>query len=454
MTPLISTHANGILLAISLTTIRNGTNGLLARRRSSPASVRSLSLSASSSPLHIFLDSSQFSHRDIRYHPECPERIEHCLDAIRRTFSLAEGPAMPAAVEKRTVHVNDVASVPTASTNKFGAAGDSFFREFSTPIAADEFSYAETVLSAVHAPEYVASLKNKCETCRQRRIDEGKDPLGWIGYVDGYDTFLTTESYNVAVRATGAWIRAVDAALGMDTDVGNTEARGTPTASDKPIGIALTRPPGHHAMHSLANGFCLINFAMAAAYHALRRCNDIKISILDWDVHFGQGIVNILETCSEKQKDDARCDWTSNIRYVSLHQVPCFPFEGQTRKVQGRNRNVMTLPIQPESTWHCGYRQIFTKYALPFISTSSEWEPELVIICAGYDALDSDELASVNLVATEYGEMTKILLRHLHQSTSTKPALVFGLEGGYQLREGVAGGNLSNAFINTLEALD
>ncbi|KAL3781599.1 hypothetical protein HJC23_007119 [Cyclotella cryptica] len=94
-----------------------------------------------------------------------------------------------------------------------------------------------------------------------------KDPLG----VDGSDTFLTTESYNVGVRATGPWIRAVNSALGKDIDVCDAEARDTPTASDKPIGVALTRPPGHHAMYSVANGFCFFKFAMAAAYHAIRQ---------------------------------------------------------------------------------------------------------------------------------------------------------------------------------------
>eukprot|EP00804_Cyclotella_cryptica_P024930 CCRYP_011818-RA/>CCRYP_011818-RA protein AED:0.23 eAED:-0.31 QI:0/0/0/0.5/1/1/2/0/446 len=425
MSPSFSVHSNRILITILLTAIGNG-QGLIARQHWSKSYLRSVSLSASS-PLHIVLDSSQYLHRDIRYHPECPERIEHCLSAIRGIFSSVDGLGTTEE-NKRTVHVDDVASIPSASRNECCVEGNTFYQEFSSPLTADEFSYAESVLSSIHAPEYVSSLKNKCESSRQRRIDEGKDPLGWIGYIDGSDTFLTTESYNVGVRAAGAWIRTVNSALGIDIDVCDAKARDTPTASDKPIGVALTRPPGHHAMYSVANGFCLFNFAMAAAYHAIRRHRNIKISILDWDVHFGQGIMHILEKCSTEESKGSDWDWTSSIRYVSLHQVPCFPFEGQTRKVQGRNKNVLTLPIQPDSTWHCGYREMFTKYALPFISTSSEWEPDLVIVSAGYDALDSDELASVNLVATDYGEMTKIFLHHIDESASTKPALIFGLE--------------------------
>ncbi|KAL7543982.1 hypothetical protein ACHAXR_013462 [Thalassiosira sp. AJA248-18] len=280
------------------------------------------------------------------------------------------------------------------------------------------------MLRKVHDPSYVASLQNKCEASRQRRIDEGNDELGWIGYIDGSDTYVTTESYDVGVRATGAWIRAVDAVL-----VGSHNNA-----------VALTRPPGHHATHSVSNGFCIFNFAMAAAAHALSINPSMKISILDWDVHFGQGLMDILDKCS-------------NVRYVSLHQVPCFPYEGQSRKVQGRYDNVMTIPIQPESTWSCGYRELFTKYALPFVCSRDEWEPDLIIVCAGYDALDSDELASVNLVAKDYGEMTRLLNEQIGNSLSEQPALVFGLEGGYQLRDGVAGGNLSDALIETLKAM-
>lgn len=310
-----------------------------------------------------------------------------------------------------------------------------------------ELEHATNILTQIHDSSHVASIQNKCDSSRQQRIDEGKDPSGWIEYIDGSDTYLTTESHNVGVRATGAWIRAVDAALeSHETAVSNDAEKST-----KPIGMALTRPPGHHATHSLSNGFCIYNFPMAAAAHALSIHPRMKISILDWDVHFGQGLMDILEKCSNS--GGAEHDWTSNVRYASLHQVPCFPYEGQSRKRQGRYENVMTIPIQPESTWHCGYRELFTTYALPFVcSQDDDWEPDLIIVCAGYDALDSDELASVNLVAKDYGEMTRLLREHIGLC-SKQPAVIFGLEGGYQLRDGVAGGNLSDGLIETIKAL-
>lgn len=75
-----------------------------------------------------------------------------------------------------------------------------------------------------------------------------------------------------------------------------------------------------------------------------------------------------------------------------------------------------------------------------------------MIICAGYDGLDADDLASVNLVAKDYGEMTRLIQEHI-VSSSKQTSLVFGLEGGYQLRDGVAGGNLADALLETIKAL-
>jgi len=344
----------------------------------------------------------------------------------------------------------DVASNPfSPSTDPIDS-----LQEHPSPLSQQELEHATTILKQIHDPSHVDALQNKCDSSRQRRIDEGKDPLGWLGYIDGSDTYLTTESHDVGVRATGAWIRAVNTALGFKKITGSNEAE----QSTNPIGIALTRPPGHHATYSLSNGFCIYNFAMAAAAHALSINPTMKISILDWDVHFGQGLMDILDKCSTRNSNEeglteaGKNDWTSHVRYTSLHQVPCFPYEGQRRQRQGQYQNVMTIPIQPESTWHCGYRELFTTYALPFVHAPDEWEPDLIIVCAGYDALDSDELAGVNLVAKDYGEMTRLLLERTSLS-SKRPDLVLGLEGGYQLREEVAGGNLSDGLIETIQAL-
>ena len=201
--------------------------------------------------------------------------------------------------------------------------------------------------------------------------------------------------------------------------------------------MALTHPPGHHATFKSSNRFCIFNFAAAAAIHALESDPSLKVSILDWDVHYGQGVADII------QKHD-------RARYVSIHQSPAFPYMGSKFGVQGECRNVMTIPIIPDTTWGCGYREKFENEVLPFLR-SDTWEPDLTLICAGYDALDSDELASVSLNASDYGEMTTKLLAHLGSGKGSSVAL--GLEGGYQLREIPNGGNLADAVTETIRSL-
>jgi len=202
--------------------------------------------------------------------------------------------------------------------------------------------------------------------------------------------------------------------------------------------MALTRPPGHHATFNLSNGFCIFNFAAAAVIHALDLDPNFKVSIFDWDVHYGQGVADII------QKYD-------RARYVSIHQSPAFPYMGSELQVQGEYENVMTIPIDAETSWRCGYKEKFENEALPFIRSNSSWEPDLVLICAGYDALDSDDLASVSLQARDYGEMTTKLLRHL--GGKKRIPVVLGLEGGYQLSEMAGGGNLADAVTETIQAL-
>lgn len=144
----------------------------------------------------------------------------------------------------------------------------------------------------------------------------------------------------------------------------------------------------------------------------------------------------------------------------------------------GKHSNVMTIPVRSESTWTHGYRDAYVETALPFIfnlgtgggstnaPVSDGWTPDLVIVCAGYDALGSDELASVSLTAEDFGEMTRLLMDRIGWVTgedstdktgrgmrSKLPGMILGLEGGYQLREGAAGGNLADAVLETIKAL-
>jgi acetoin utilization deacetylase AcuC-like enzyme len=334
----------------------------------------------------ILFDSSNKLHRSIQYHPEQPARIDACVEALQRLDFV------------------DLQDISESSTFAFSP---------------EELQHARAMLVHAHSESIVSNFENRCRNSKKRRVEEGKDPLGFVGYLD-HDTFITTETFDVCLRAAAAWIRAVDMALYEDIR--------TPT-------MALTRPPGHHATKLYPNGFCIFNFAAAAVIHVLLKHPCMKISILDWDVHYGQGVADIIQH-------------EPRVRYASIHQLNAFPFLGETYQVSGKNQNVMTIPITSDTTWSCGYEQAFTKKALPFIHSEGIWEPELVVVCAGYDALDSDELASVSLQATDFGIMTKMLLDHIPPTSG----LMLGMEGGYQLSKFAGGGNLADAVVETVKA--
>lgn len=360
--------------------------------------------------LPVLFDSTNHLHRDIQYHPEQPERIQVCIQALQDYKQQND--------ESR-IDLIDVA--PETDNSSDGSVSH---QPFSQP----ELKHARTMLVKAHSEELVSNMEQRCRNSRQRRINEEKNPLGFVGHVDD-DTYLTTESYDVCLRATAAWIRAVN--LALDDNI----------TSNGGVSMALTRPPGHHATAGLSNGFCIFNFAAAAALSAIERDPNLKVSILDWDVHYGQGVADIV------MKHD-------RIRYVSIHQVPAFPYEGETRSLRGEHKNVLTIPILADNTWTCGYKEYFNNVALPFVRSTvdaSVWEPDLVIVCAGYDGMASDELASVSLTAPDYWKMTRNLLDHLGRKKRT--GVVFGLEGGYQLAEGMPGGNLADAVLETVRAV-
>mmetsp|Transcript_24987 Transcript_24987/g.38647 ORF Transcript_24987/g.38647 Transcript_24987/m.38647 type:complete len:395 (+) Transcript_24987:184-1368(+) len=354
--------------------------------------------------LNVYFDSTNNLHRDIRYHPECPERISVCVNALNAYI------AQNANVGK-SISLQDVAQ------------DQAFFSD-------DELIHARSMLVKAHSENYVEQIERKCRDSKARRLEEGKDTLGFIGYVDTGDTFMTTETYDVCLRATAAWIRAVDDAI---------------SSGDKAaVGFALTRPPGHHATRSLSNGFCHFNFAAAATFHAIEKGK--IVSVLDWDVHYGQGVADILQN-------------EPKARYVSLHQYPAFPYEGERRRTSGNLNNIMTIPVAADSTWTCGYKELFETHVLPFLISDNDtddtnWKPDLILVCAGYDALADDELASVNLEPGDYGKMLALLKKWISvtYARGSEPGLAFGMEGGYRLQnEGERG--LSAAFIETIKAL-
>ncbi|MGD1806271.1 histone deacetylase family protein [Dapis sp. BLCC M126] len=223
------------------------------------------------------------------------------------------------------------------------------------------------------------------------------------GYLDG-DTPVSAKSYNVALLAVSAWLDGVDLVLG----------------NGKPA-FVLARPPGHHAETKRGMGFCLFSNAAIAAHYALEKPDINKVAILDWDVHHGNGTQEIVET-------------NENIAYCSLHQSPCYPGTGYADE-HGSYNNVLNLPMSPGSTMAI-YQPIFEQKVIPFLAN---FQPDLLIVSAGYDANHDDPLAGISLQPEDYGLFTEYCLQITHK-------ILFGLEGGYDLP------SLSQSVLATIES--
>ncbi len=210
------------------------------------------------------------------------------------------------------------------------------------------------------------------------------------GMLDG-DTRISPRSYDIALLAISAWLDGVDRVL----------------ATNNPA-FVLARPPGHHAERSRGMGFCLFSNAAIAAYYALEQSGIEKVAILDWDVHHGNGTQEIVER-------------ESKIAYCSLHQSPCYPGTGQASE-RGFYNNVLNLPMASGSTMS-DYQPMFEQQVIPFLK---EFQPDLLIVSAGYDATADDPLAGIALEPQDYGVFTRYCLGLTRR-------ILFGLEGGYHL---------------------
>ena len=211
------------------------------------------------------------------------------------------------------------------------------------------------------------------------------------------DTYISKNSFDVCVLAQTAWMDCID-----DILKAKEEAR---------TAFAITRPPGHHAVKSSSQGFCIFNFAVGAATYALKKGVVNKIGIIDFDVHFGNGVADLVAG-------------NEHIRYTSLHQYGIFPTtpnEGKGGEVEGNIFNI-ELPLGTNGE---SYFPLFKEKAIPYIK---QFSPDMLIVCAGYDALSKDPLADMNLEPRDFGELAKII-----KETFGDIPTLYGLEGGYDL---------------------
>ena len=229
------------------------------------------------------------------------------------------------------------------------------------------------------------------------------------------DTFVSPSSIAAARRAAGGAIALVEALL-------------DPGASSRK-GVALLRPPGHHATPDAAMGFCLVNNAAVAAHAALAAGLE-RVAIVDWDVHHGNGTQDIF--------------WTDpRVLYVSLHQFPLYPGTGCAEEIgadEGRGFTV-NVPLSASAA-DAVYDAAMRDVVAPVLE---RFAPELVLVSAGYDAHERDPLASMNLSDAGFASMASAVAKIADQTAKGRMALI--LEGGYDL------GAIERSLAASIEAM-
>ena len=231
------------------------------------------------------------------------------------------------------------------------------------------------------------------------------------------DTYVTERSFELARLAAGACCTAVDRLL-----LG--QARN---------GMAIVRPPGHHAQRDQVGGFCLINNVAVAARHAQSLHDVQRVLIVDIDVHHGNGTQDIFY-------DD------ESVLFVSLHLFHPFFYPGtgaidEIGAGEGRGATV-NVPFPPR-VGDQGYGRAFTEVIIP---RARRFEPELILVSAGFDAHWQDPLASAALSLTGYATISRLLVDLADESCDGR--LLFVLEGGY-LVEALQAGLLNVAYALT-----
>ena len=303
-----------------------------------------------------------FTHPDCRKHemgqghPECPER----LDAID-DWLLATG--VKDALDVREARLASIAEIELAHDRMMVASIHGLSEQLADDIEAGGPRYAQI------------------------------DP----------DTALNAHTWNAVLRASGAVLAATDSVM----------------AGEIENAFCAVRPPGHHACHDRAMGFCVFNSVAIAARYALERHGLTRVAVVDFDVHHGNGTEDIL------QGDD-------RVLMVGIFQHPFYPHSGTNHPAS----NMLNVPV-PAYTKGAAIRELVETLWIPRLE---EFKPEMIFISAGFDAHRDDDLGQLGLVEQDYAWITQrikdVAKRH------SKGRIVSSLEGGYNL----------NALARSVEA--
>ncbi len=244
----------------------------------------------------------------------------------------------------------------------------------------------EAALLAVHTPHLLRII-------RQLASYGG-------GQIDS-DTYVTADSWEAAVRAAGCAVGAVEAVI----------------SGRAPNAFALVRPPGHHATPNRAMGFCLINNVAVAARYALDHAGYQRVAIVDYDVHHGNGTQDIFYS-------------EPRVLFCSTHAAPFYPGTGSVAEMGDVTRApgaTLNIPL-PFGVGNAGYALVFEQVIAPALR---RFQPQLILVSAGYDAHWSDPLGPMLLSVSGYAQLTQTLIALAEELCHGRIVMV--LEGGYNL---------------------
>jgi acetoin utilization deacetylase AcuC-like enzyme len=257
---------------------------------------------------------------------------------------------------------------------------------------------AREQLEAVHPESYVSMLEELC--------------ANGGGFIDA-DTAAVASTWEAALRAAGGAVTLVDSLLGG-------AAR---------TGVSALRPPGHHAEPERAMGFCFFGNVAVAAERARAAHGVERVLILDWDVHHGNGTEAIFAA-------------DPGVLFVSIHEWPLYPGTGPASYAgEGAGEGyTVNLPV-PAGSGDETYTSLVEHVGAPLIRA---WEPQLVLISAGFDAHRDDPLATCRVSEAGFAAMTASLRR---AADAVGAPLGLVLEGGYDL------GALANSMAALMPVL-
>jgi acetoin utilization deacetylase AcuC-like enzyme len=240
-------------------------------------------------------------------------------------------------------------------------------------------------LARVHDPHYIQRISE----LRDRAV--ALDP----------DTYTSPESYDIALLAAGAAIDAVERTM----------------SGSHIYTLAMIRPPGHHAEHAHAMGFCLFNNVAIAAAHARHALGAKRVAIVDYDVHHGNGTQHTFER-------------DPSVLYISTHQYPYYPGTGAAGEIGAGAGEGFTVNLPLESGGiDADFEHVFDRVALPVLR---QFAPDLILVSAGFDAHERDPLATMRATEAGFAAMTMALRRVADETCHGRLALL--TEGGYDLK--------------------